>query len=41
MSKLIQLKEKLAGLYEVKAENVFVSNGSDEVLNFAFMAFGG
>ena len=34
------LKEKLAGLYGVKPENVFVSNGSDEVLNFAFMAFG-
>ena len=36
-----ELKEKLASLYEVKPENVFVSNGSDEVLNFAFMAFGG
>ena len=36
-----ELKEKLAGLYEVRPENVFVSNGSDEVLNFAFMAFGG
>ncbi len=36
-----ELKEKLAGLYGVKPENVFVSNGSDEVLNFAFMAFGG
>ena len=35
------LKEKLAALYDVKPENVFVSNGSDEVLNFAFMAFGG
>ena len=35
------LKEKLAKLYGVKSENVFVSNGSDEVLNFAFMAFGG
>ena len=34
------LKEKLAGLYRVTPENVFVSNGSDEVLNFAFMAFG-
>ena len=33
------LKEKLAKLYRVKPENVFVSNGSDEVLNFAFMAF--
>lgn len=36
-----ELKEKLAALYEVMPENVFVSNGSDEVLNFAFMAFGG
>ena len=35
------LKEKLAKLYGVQPENVFVSNGSDEVLNFAFMAFGG
>ena len=35
------LKEKLAGLYGVKPENVFVSNGSDEVLSFSFMAFGG
>ena len=35
------LKEKLAKLYGVAVENVFVSNGSDEVLNFAFMAFGG
>lgn len=36
-----ELKEKLAELYGVTPENVFVSNGSDEVLNFAFMAFGG
>ena len=36
-----ELKEKLAKLYAVKPENIFVSNGSDEVLNFAFMAFGG
>ena len=34
------LKEKLAQLYAVKPENVFVSNGSDEILNFAFLAFG-
>lgn len=33
------LKEKLAELYSVKAENVFVSNGSDDILNFSFMAF--
>ena len=36
-----ELKEKLAGLYAVSPENVFISNGSDEVLSFAFMAFGG
>ena len=36
-----ELKDKLADLYAVKPENIFVSNGSDEVLNFAFMAFGG
>lgn len=35
------LKEKLAGLYAMEPGNVFVSNGSDEVLNFAFLAFGG
>ena len=35
------LKDKLAGLYGVDSENVFVCNGSDEALNFAFMCFGG
>lgn len=34
------LKEELAKTYGVKKENVFVSNGSDEILNFAFMAYG-
>ncbi len=33
------LKEKLAALYGVGFENVFVSNGSDDILNFSFMAF--
>ena len=33
------LKQKLAELYSVEAENVFVSNGSDDILNFSFMAF--
>jgi histidinol-phosphate aminotransferase len=33
------LKEQLAKNYGVKSENVFVSNGSDEILNFAFMAY--
>ncbi len=34
------LKEKLAGLYGLAAENIFLSNGSDDILNFAFMAYG-
>lgn len=34
-----RLKEKIAELYGVKMENVFLSNGSDEILNFVFMAF--
>lgn len=34
-----KLKEKLASLYGVKREQVFVSNGSDDILNFSFMAF--
>lgn len=33
------LREKLAALYGVNKENVFVSNGSDDILNFAVMAF--
>lgn len=33
------LREKLASLYGVGAENVFLSNGSDDILNFSFMAF--
>ena len=33
------LKESLANYYGVGAENVFVSNGSDESLNFAFACF--
>lgn len=33
------LTEKLAKLYGVKPENVFLSNGSDDILNFIFMAF--
>ncbi len=34
------LKEKLADLYAVEWENIFLANGSDDILNFAFMAFG-
>ncbi|KAF5069769.1 Histidinol-phosphate aminotransferase [anaerobic digester metagenome] len=33
------LKEKLAKLYGVEKENIFLSNGSDDILNFSFMAF--
>ena len=34
------LKEKLAEIYKVCPDNIYVSNGSDDILNFAFMAFG-
>jgi len=34
------LSGALAGLYGVETENVFLSNGSDDILNFAFMAYG-
>ena len=33
------LKTALAECYGVEYENVFVSNGSDDILNFSFMAF--
>ncbi len=33
------LKARIAELYGVGSENVFVSNGSDDILNFSFMAF--
>lgn len=33
------LKAKLAENYLLESENVFVANGSDDILNFAFMAF--
>ena len=34
------LKEQLATVYSTTPDRVFLSNGSDEVLNFAFMAYG-
>jgi histidinol-phosphate aminotransferase len=34
-----ELKARIAELYGVESENVFVSNGSDDILNFSFMAF--
>lgn len=33
------LKEKIAKQYGFAKENIFVSNGSDDILNFSFMAF--
>lgn len=33
------LREKLGSFFGYGAENIFVSNGSDDILNFAFMAF--
>lgn len=33
------LKQAIADFYEIKAENVFVGNGSDDVLALAFQAF--
>lgn len=33
------LKESIADYYKLTSENVFVGNGSDEVLAFSFMAF--
>jgi len=33
------LRKKIAGLHGVRPENVFLANGSDELLAFAFMAF--
>ena len=34
------LKEKLAKLYGLEPENIYVGNGSDEVLYFLFLAYG-
>ena len=35
------LKVKLAALHGVESKNIYVANGSDDILNFAFMAFCG
>ena len=35
------VRDAIASLYGVKRENTYVSNGSDDILNFAFMAFAG
>ncbi len=34
-----ELKKALANVFGVEKKNIFVSNGSDDILNFAFMAF--
>lgn len=34
------LKEELARLYQANPKQIFVANGSDDILNFAFWAFG-
>lgn len=34
------LTNSLAKLYGVESKNIFLSNGSDDILNFAFMAYG-
>lgn len=36
-----KLKLEMARLFGVSGENIFLSNGSDDILNFAFMAYGG
>ena len=36
-----KLKNALAKRFNLSTENVFVSNGSDDILNFSFMAFAG
>ncbi len=35
-----KIKTAFAQLYDVTPDNVFLSNGSDDILNFAFMAYG-
>ena len=35
----LDVRQALAGLYGIGPENLILGNGSDEILNFAFMAF--
>lgn len=35
------LKKAIAELYGVETDNIYLSNGSDDILNFSFMAFAG
>ena len=37
----LNLKKKLAALYGLEPENIFLANGSDSILNFIFMAYSG
>ena len=37
--RMTQLREAIAGRYDLGIENIFVGNGSDEVLSFCFYAF--
>lgn len=39
--KLKKIKQAIADFYSVTPEQIFVGNGSDDVIAFAFMAFGG
>ncbi|WP_340147702.1 histidinol-phosphate transaminase, partial [Brachyspira hampsonii] len=36
---VIDLKKEIAELYNVNTNNIFIGNGSDEILAFSFMAF--
>ena len=35
-----KLRKALADCYNVEPQNIFISNGSDDILNFSFMAYG-
>ncbi len=35
------LRKAIAQLYKVETDNIYLSNGSDDILNFAFMAYTG
>ncbi len=35
-----KLRNSMASLFGVEPENIFLSNGSDDILNFSFMAYG-
>ncbi len=39
--KLKNIKQSIADFYSVNPDQIFVGNGSDDVIAFAFMAFGG